>query len=83
MTLFKPGDCVQLKSGGPLMAVRCIFEPFMASDYGVAPGVHCEWFTGDCLRKVVILPVQLTLVPETPEEEEAPTTVEPEAHIEF
>ena len=35
---FKPGDCVQLKSGGPKMTVSRVTES--------TGRVNCEWFDG-------------------------------------
>ena len=42
MALFKTGDVVQLKSGGPKMTVR---------DYSSdGTGLHCQWFAGSKLE---------------------------------
>jgi uncharacterized protein YodC (DUF2158 family) len=40
LQLYKTGDVVQLKSGGPWMTVRG-YEPTDSDE------VLCEWFTGD------------------------------------
>lgn len=40
---FKPGDIVQLKSGGPAMTVS---EINTAYGTGAFKGYQCEWFKG-------------------------------------
>jgi Uncharacterized small protein len=40
---FKPGDIVQLKSGGPAMTVASLNEHYMTHAFD---GYKCEWFKG-------------------------------------
>ena len=40
---FKPGDIVQLKSGGPAMTVESIHTDSLS---GTFKGYFCEWFKG-------------------------------------
>lgn len=40
MSNFKPGDVVQLKSGGPLMTIENV------GNYGGVAKAHCQWFDG-------------------------------------
>ena len=40
---FKPGDIVQLKSGGPAMTVSELKEHHMTRKFD---GYYCEWFKG-------------------------------------
>ena len=40
---FKPGDIVQLKSGGPAMTISSLDTSFSS---GAFTGYSCEWFKG-------------------------------------
>lgn len=52
--VFKPGDVVQLKSGGPAMTVSLLTE------YERSPTtLTCIWFTGDDVKVVELLPQTL------------------------
>lgn len=52
---FKPGDVVQLKSGGPRMTVESI---------RAGGRVICEWFTGDRREVSGFEPAALVKVPD-------------------
>jgi len=41
---FKPGETVQLKSGGPIMTIRHF-------DHQDKQSVHCEWFDNNVPRR--------------------------------
>jgi uncharacterized protein YodC (DUF2158 family) len=47
---FKPGDIVQLKSGGPAMTISEVM-----TDYGGKPSgkYRCEWFKGASNERAV------------------------------
>jgi uncharacterized protein YodC (DUF2158 family) len=49
--VFKPGDTVQLKSGGPVMTVEQVDEK---------TGVRCQWFYGDKMNRSWFKPETLT-----------------------
>jgi len=51
-TQLKPGDVVQLKSGGPLMTVRWV---------GDKADVSCTWFVGSEVRHADFKVEQLNL----------------------
>jgi uncharacterized protein YodC (DUF2158 family) len=55
MAEFKPGDLVQLKSGGPKMTVQ-------TEDRGV---VKCQWFAGTKLESGLFSPDSLRAADET------------------
>jgi uncharacterized protein YodC (DUF2158 family) len=54
----KPGDVVQLKSGGPLMTVSSVGERSM----GGGQGVWCEWFDGKKPMSEVFTPTSVKVV---------------------
>nr|WP_288465769.1 DUF2158 domain-containing protein [uncultured Pseudomonas sp.] len=43
--LYGIGDLLQLKSGGPVMAV------YRVHDSGMVPAYECQWFAGKKLEK--------------------------------
>lgn len=49
MTVFKPGDLVVLKSGGPIMTVDTVNTDIFDDDK--VTGVLCAWFVGDKLER--------------------------------
>lgn len=49
MTVFKPGDLVVLKSGGPVMTVDTINTDIL--DDTKVTGVLCAWFVGNKLER--------------------------------
>jgi uncharacterized protein YodC (DUF2158 family) len=49
---FKPGDVVQLKSGGPKMTVEQVGQDAVLMN----PAVWCSWFVGTRLQKEVFSP---------------------------
>jgi uncharacterized protein YodC (DUF2158 family) len=50
MTVFKSGDLVVLKSGGPTMTVDAVNTSIF--DDNVVAGIVCVWFVGDKLERV-------------------------------
>ena len=44
MAKFKPGDLVELKSGGPVMTVESVDTLSVARDE--PPKYYCSWFAG-------------------------------------
>lgn len=50
MTVFKSGDLVVLKSGGPTMTVDAVNTSIF--DDNVVTGIVCVWFVGDKLERV-------------------------------
>jgi uncharacterized protein YodC (DUF2158 family) len=50
MTVFKSGDLVVLKSGGPTMTVDTVNTDIFDDDK--ITGVLCVWFVGDKLQRV-------------------------------
>jgi uncharacterized protein YodC (DUF2158 family) len=77
MTVFKSGDLVVLKSGGPTMTVDTVNTDIFDDDK--ITGVLCVWFVGDKLQRVrfdpgAIEPAPLERIPQekTPLEEAAP-----------
>jgi uncharacterized protein YodC (DUF2158 family) len=50
MTIFKAGDLVVLKSGGPIMTVDTVNTDIFDDDK--VTGVLCAWFVGDRLERV-------------------------------
>jgi uncharacterized protein YodC (DUF2158 family) len=50
MTLFKSGDLVMLKSGGPVMTVDTVNTDIFDDDK--MTGVLCVWFVGEKLERV-------------------------------
>jgi uncharacterized protein YodC (DUF2158 family) len=50
MPLFKPGDLVILKSGGPTMTVDAVSKDIFDDDK--VTGIVCVWFVGEKLEKV-------------------------------
>lgn len=62
---FKPGDVVQLKSGGPAMTVRSIADIPSSDGAATVQSLCCVWYAGEgqgystsffdpaCLDKVV------------------------------
>jgi uncharacterized protein YodC (DUF2158 family) len=50
MTVFKPGNLVVLKSGGPVMTVDAVNTDIF--DDNKVTGVVCVWFVGDKLQRV-------------------------------
>ncbi len=49
MTIFKSGDLVALKSGGPLMTVDTVNTDIL--DDNKITGVLCAWFVGEKLER--------------------------------
>lgn len=49
MTVFKPGDLVVLKSGGPVMTVDTVNTDIFDDDK--VTGVLCAWFSGNRLER--------------------------------
>jgi len=54
-TIFKPGDVVQLKSGGPILTVNNV-EPTKDPNN---PNVFCGWFAGKKLERGTFAAVML------------------------
>jgi uncharacterized protein YodC (DUF2158 family) len=50
MTIFKSGDLVALKSGGPVMTVDTVNTDIL--DDNKVTGVLCAWFVGEKLERV-------------------------------
>jgi len=50
MTVFKPGNLVVLKSGGPTMTVDAVNTDIF--DDNKLTGIVCVWFDGDKLQRV-------------------------------
>jgi uncharacterized protein YodC (DUF2158 family) len=50
MTVFKPGNLVVLKSGGPIMTVDAVNTDIF--DDNKVTGVVCVWFLGEKLQRV-------------------------------
>lgn len=49
MTIFRPGDLVVLKSGGPIMTVDTVNTDIYDDDK--VTGVLCAWFVGNKLER--------------------------------
>ena len=49
MTIFRPGDLVVLKSGGPIMTVDAVNTDIFDDDK--VTGVLCAWFVGNKLER--------------------------------
>ncbi|WP_074939181.1 YodC family protein [Ectopseudomonas composti] len=54
--VFKIGDIVRLKSGGPDMTIQVIPKPGYSSQY------KCQWFAGKKLEDGIFPPDSLELV---------------------
>jgi uncharacterized protein YodC (DUF2158 family) len=50
MTVFKPGNLVVLKSGGPVMTVDAVNTDIF--DDNKVTGIVCAWFVGEKLQRV-------------------------------
>ena len=50
MTVFKPGNLVVLKSGGPVMTVDAVNTDIF--DDNKVAGIVCVWFLGEKLQRV-------------------------------
>jgi len=50
MTVFKPGNLVVLKSGGPIMTVDAVHTDIF--DDSKVTGIICAWFLGEELQRV-------------------------------
>src|SRR5947199_10782537 len=50
MTVFKPGNLVVLKSGGPIMTVDTVNTDIF--DDNKVTGIVCVWFLGETLQRV-------------------------------
>ena len=50
MTVFKPGNLVVLKSGGPVMTVDAVNTDIFDDDK--VTGIVCVWFIGEKLQRV-------------------------------
>jgi uncharacterized protein YodC (DUF2158 family) len=50
MTVFKPGNLVLLKSGGPVMTVDAVNTDIF--DDNKVTGIVCVWFVGEKLQRV-------------------------------
>jgi uncharacterized protein YodC (DUF2158 family) len=50
MTVFKPGNLVVLKSGGPVMTVDAVNTDIFDDDK--VTGIVCVWFLGEKLERV-------------------------------
>ncbi len=50
MTVFKPGNLVVLKSGGPIMTVDAVNTDIF--DDNKVTGIVCVWFVGEKLERV-------------------------------
>jgi uncharacterized protein YodC (DUF2158 family) len=50
MTVFKPGNLVVLKSGGPIMTVDAVNTDIF--DDNKVTGIVCAWFVGEKLHRV-------------------------------
>ncbi|MEH2498757.1 uncharacterized protein YodC (DUF2158 family) [Bradyrhizobium sp. AZCC 1678] len=50
MTVFKPGNLVVLKSGGPVMTVDAVNTDIF--DDNKVTGIVCVWFVGEKLQRV-------------------------------
>jgi uncharacterized protein YodC (DUF2158 family) len=51
---FKPGDIVQLKSGGPIMTVSAV-----GTDFSARMKVWCQWFDGPTKKESGFEPATL------------------------
>jgi uncharacterized protein YodC (DUF2158 family) len=51
MAKFQVGDCVKLKSGGPLMTVYFV-EDNPTDDPKYMPSYNCEWFNSSNERMI-------------------------------
>jgi uncharacterized protein YodC (DUF2158 family) len=65
MTVFKSGDLVVLRSGGPVMTIDTVNTDIFDDDK--ITGLLCAWFEGDKLQRVrfdhrAVEPVQTTAV---------------------
>ena len=80
MTVFKSGDLVVLKSGGPTMTVDAVNTSIF--DDGKVTGVVCAWFVGQKLERFRFEPGALELAnphevpPAAPPGEASPATAE-------
>jgi uncharacterized protein YodC (DUF2158 family) len=72
MTVFKSGDLVVLKSGGPTMTVDTVNTDIFDDDK--ITGVLCVWFVGDKLQRVRFDPGAIKPAPleKTPPDEAPP-----------
>jgi len=57
MTVFKPGNLVVLKSGGPVMTVDAVNTDIF--DDSKVTGIVCVWFLGEKLQRVRFEPAAL------------------------
>ena len=57
MTVFKPGNLVVLKSGGPVMTVDAVNTDIF--DDNKVTGIVCVWFIGEKLQRVRFEPAAL------------------------
>lgn len=61
--LFKPGDVVRLKIGGPKMIVARVVCAAAMMHTGRPAGIHCDWIDRmDRPHRAVYSPVQLEFV---------------------
>ena len=80
MTVFKSGDLVVLKSGGPTMTVDAVNTSIF--DDGKITGVVCAWFVGQKLERFRFEPGALEpanpreVSPAGPQSEDCPATAE-------
>src|SRR4030095_3580868 len=54
MTVFKPGNLVVLKSGGPVMTVDAVNTDIF--DDNKVTGIVCVWFLGEKLQRLRFAP---------------------------
>ncbi len=84
MTVFKSGDLVVLKSGGPTMTVDTVNTDIFDDDK--ITGILCVWFLGDKLQRVRFdhqaiepAPLERTPLEKTPLEEAPAASAAPPA----
>jgi uncharacterized protein YodC (DUF2158 family) len=79
MTIFKSGDLVVLKSGGPVMTIDTVNTDIFDDDK--ITGVLCVWFVGTKLERVRF--DHMAIEPAQTEKVLAPEAPSPEASVEY
>jgi uncharacterized protein YodC (DUF2158 family) len=77
MTVFKPGNLVVLKSGGPVMTIDTVNTDIFDDDK--VTGILCAWFVGSKLERARFDPDALMPVPlhDTPADKAGTSAAEP------